>query len=407
MKQDELPQQIEQQLRESELKYRLLFETAGDAIFLMSEDIFIDCNNKTLEIFGCKREDIIGNTPYAFSTPFQPDGRPSREKALEKINLAITQGPQLFEWVHCRLDKTPFYAEVSLNKLELGGKTILQAIVRDITERKTAEEQIKKLNEELRHYTTELEKMVKERTEELQKAKEKAESADRLKSAFLATMSHELRTPLNSIIGFTGILLQGLAGPLNEEQIKQLKIIKSSARHLLSLINDILDLSKIEAGELKPHFTEFHIASRIENVILSIKPLAENKGLSLGVEISANLPKIISDQRRLEQIIINLLNNAIKFTEKGGVFLKIDYDSSKIRIAVSDTGIGIKSEDLEKLFKPFQQIDTGLARNKEGTGLGLAICQRLVKLLGGEIYVQSEYGKGSTFTVVLPLKAGD
>jgi len=239
---------------------------------------------------------------------------------------------------------------------------------------------------------------------ELAEAKNQAESADRIKSAFLATMSHELRTPLNSVIGFTGIILQGLAGPINEEQRKQLGIVQTSARHLLSLINDVLDISKIEAGQLEVHKEQFDLKSSIEKVAGIVKPLADKKRLSLNVEIAHNVGMLTSDPRRIEQIMLNLLNNAIKFTDSGSVTLTAEMLPGTLWISVADTGIGIKSEDVEKLFKPFQQIDSGLTRQHEGTGLGLVICRRLSELLGGEIRVYSDWGKGSVFKFILPVK---
>ena len=233
---------------------------------------------------------------------------------------------------------------------------------------------------------------------------EKAQEADRLKSAFLASMSHELRTPLNSIIGFTGILLQGLVGELNPEQDKQLHMVQNSAKHLLELINDVLDISKIEAEQMSIFIEQFDLHALIEQVVRSVTPLADRKHLPLRMEISPQVGQISSDRRRVEQILINLLNNAIKFTDQGEVLLRSEVNDSFIETRISDTGIGIKEEDLKLLFKPFQQVNTGLSRQYEGTGLGLAICKRLVEKLGGEISVESEWGKGSTFTFSLPLE---
>ena len=699
---------VEQALRESELKHRTLFETAGDAILLMRRDRFIDCNSRTLTIFGCSREEIVGAPPYEFSPPTQPDGRCSEDNALEKINLALTEGPQRFEWEHRRRDGTPFMAEVSLNRLDLDGETLVQAIVRDVTDRKKAEkrllesersyrelmehansiilrwtcdgkitflnefgqkffgysseeilgrhavgtivpitdstgrnlsllidqiladpnafeqnvnenmrrsgervviawtnkivpdeqghiaevlsigmditelkqaqDEIKERNEELhsinriisavtgfldlrealeqvlgealdlvrlergavclvaanetleltanrgtpeafiqdpttgivgmgdclcgkctrtleplilrnreevlayatrestrgepihfhasfplvttgrcvgvlcvftrterkpsdrrlrlletvtgqvalaienaqlyeasRSHAVELERIVAERTRELVHAKERAEAADHLKSAFLATMSHELRTPLNSIIGFTGIMLQGLAGPLNSEQSKQMEMVRSSSRHLLALINDVLDLSKIEAGQFEVASERFDLRASINKVVGIVAPLAEKKGLAIRSHIATEVDEAVGDQRRVEQILLNLLNNAIKFTNFGEVALKVELvpdfkppggtsEQPAVRLRVSDTGIGIKPDDLTTLFQPFRQIDSGLSRNYEGTGLGLAICRRLADLMGGEISAESTWTKGSTFSFTLPVK---
>jgi len=241
------------------------------------------------------------------------------------------------------------------------------------------------------------------RTTELAVAKEHAELADRLKSAFLATMSHELRTPLNSIIGFTGIILQGLAGPLNAEQSKQLEMVRNSARHLLALINDVLDISKIEAGQIEIAPAPFDLREAIAKAVQIVSPLAEKRQLQLVVQLAPGVAQITSDRRRVEQILLNLLSNAIKFTEHGSVTLTAENVASAIRIAVTDTGIGIKAEDLNKLFQPFRQLDTGLTRQHEGTGLGLAICKRLVERLGGTISVTSQWGAGSTFQFTLPV----
>jgi signal transduction histidine kinase len=271
------------------------------------------------------------------------------------------------------------------------------------------------LYEAAQRHAVELERIVAERTGELARAKERAEAADRMKSAFLASMSHELRTPLNSIIGFTGIILQGMAGPLNPEQSKQLEMVRSSSLHLLALINDVLDISKIEAGQLEVASERFHLRASINKVLGIVAPHAEKKGLELSADISPEVDEAVGDSRRVEQILLNLLNNAIKFTDRGKVVVKTemvpDFMSphgtpgrTAVRFSVSDTGIGIKPDDLKTLFQPFRQIESGLSRNYEGTGLGLAICRRLADLMGGDISAESTWEKGSVFSFTLPLK---
>jgi signal transduction histidine kinase len=191
---------------------------------------------------------------------------------------------------------------------------------------------------------------------------------------------------------------------LNDEQIKQLGMIKSSGQHLLALINDVLDISKIEAGEIEIDNTAFDLRESIQKVMDAMVPLAEKKHLSLTARLAPDVGPIISDRRRVEQIVINLLSNAVKFTDHGEVTLVAETGPAIVSISVCDTGLGIQADDLGKLFQPFRQLDTGLRRRHEGTGLGLAICKRLVDRLGGTISVESEFGKGSTFRVTLPGK---
>jgi PAS domain S-box-containing protein len=279
------------------------------------------------------------------------------------------------------------------------GRVLAFVTLRDVTASIRAER-------DLREAKAVLEQRVEERTADLRGALERAESADRLKSAFLATMSHELRTPLNSIIGFTGIVLQGLAGPLNAEQTRQLGMVRGSARHLLDLINDVLDLSKIEAGQLQIREEPMELADAVERVVGTVSPMAAKKGLSLTARVPPEGVWLVTDRRRVEQILLNLLNNAVKFTERGEVTLTVERHGDEVTVRVTDTGIGIKPEDLQVLFQPFRQVDTGLTRQHEGTGLGLAICRRLAGLLGGRIEVTSTWGRGSTFTLTLPDQNG-
>ena len=266
---------------------------------------------------------------------------------------------------------------------------------REISARQMAEDNLVRLN-------LELEGRVARRTAELARAKERAESADRIKSAFLATMSHELRTPLNSIIGFTGIILQGIVGPLNDEQKKQLGMVRGSAHHLLSLINDVLDISKIEAGQLRMTFEPFDLREVLEKTVANARPLAEKKGLALSCAVSEGICTIRADRRRVEQVLLNLIGNAVKFTEGGSVTVECDSDGDGVRVSVTDTGIGIRAEDQETIFQAFRQVDSGTNRRHEGTGLGLPISKRLVELMGGQIRVESQWGSGSTFSFTLP-----
>jgi signal transduction histidine kinase len=271
---------------------------------------------------------------------------------------------------------------------------------------------------ELKQINQEMEQRIVERTltlqetnvklqatlEDLAVAKERAEEADRLKSAFLATMSHELRTPLNSIIGFTGILIQGLGGPINEEQEKQLNMVRNSANHLLSLISDILDISKIEAAQLTVASDPFDLKASVLKVSQTVRPLAEKKGLQLSVEVADDVGTIVGDVRRVEQVLLNLLSNAVKFTEQGSIQLTCLREGNRYVATIADTGIGIKDDDLDVLFKPFHQVDSGLSRKYEGTGLGLSICKKLVEMMGGSIWVESCQGKGSVFSFNLPIE---
>ncbi|MDD2467383.1 MAG: ATP-binding protein [Desulfobulbus sp.] len=215
------------------------------------------------------------------------------------------------------------------------------------------------------------------------------------------------RTPLNSIIGFTGILLQGLAGPLNPEQHKQMSMVQKSSRHLLALINDVLDISKIEAGQLDLANTSFPLTPSIEKIVKLIVPLAEQKGINLEMDIAPEVATIVADQRRLEQVILNLLGNAVKFTEKEGVRIACQVENDQYLLSFFDTGIGMHPEELPNLFQPFHQINLGLARKHEGTGLGLSFCKKPIDLMGGSIDVASQWGQGSTFTSRLPRQPGE
>jgi PAS domain S-box-containing protein len=351
-----------------------IFETASSGIVLTQERRIVRCNRELEAIFGYGPGEMLGQTTRIW----YPD-----EATFEAIGqeiAACTARGEIFsrELQLVRKDGGLFWSRM---KLQATDRSDLSRGIVGVLEDVTPE---------------------REHAESLNRALEAAKAADQIKSAFLATMSHELRTPLNSIIGFTGILLQGLVGELNPEQKKQLGMVRDSSTHLLELINDVLDLSKIEAGQLKLSREDFDLRASIERTVQITRPLAEKKGLELIFEEPGEIPHLESDRRRVEQILLNLLSNAIKFTERGSVSVECHPEADRVSLRVRDTGIGLGPEEMERLFKPFSQIDSSLTRKYEGTGLGLSICKRLVELMGGEIWVESHPGEGSTFAFTLP-----
>lgn len=620
--------EAEEALQDSEERFRLLFESANDAIFIMQGDRFIDCNSKTLEIFGCTREQIIEGKPYEMSPEYQPDGSTSKQKASERISQAIQGTPQSFQWKHLKCDGTPFDAEVSLNRIEVKGEVYVQAIVRDITEQIKAKEELIKqkeraeqneaksrgllsampdmmfvfdregiirdyhahTNEQLyapselflnksvdeilpppiaqlthektaqvlqtgiiQEYEYELEiqgerhifesRMVllnpdqtlaivrdvtqnkkaeselkrreailhsvirnlpfdfwardlnevcflqnershkdwkslignkpeeqgipeetlklwkknnqraykgetineeveytnkfgeksyfqniiapikederiigimglnidisqrKEYENALIKAKEKAEESDQLKSAFLANMSHEIRTPMNGILGFTQLLRSRDLS--REEQLQFLEIIHQKSNHLLDIINDIIDISKIEANQLQLNPTVFSVNGLLmelhKEVQLELEE-SDEQNINLVVEekyLRGDI-QIHSDKFRIRQVLHNLLNNAIKFTEKGSIEMGFRKEDSSILFFVKDEGIGIPEEKKDTIFNRFRQAEEFTTRKYGGTGLGLSISKSLVELMGGKIWVESTPGKGSAFFFTIP-----
>jgi len=408
---------MENALRQSEERFFKAFHATPDAIVISraADGLLLEVNEMFLSLSGYSRDEALNRTAVELKLWADPNDR-KRYDAAVREQARVRDMEARFRTKSGKI----LDGFVSGENIVLNNELCLLTIIRDITERKKTETELERhrlhLEEMVRERTTELERSqralqnllddMSKAKADLEAANERLKELDRLKSAFLATMSHELRTPLNSIIGFTGIMLQGLAGPLNEEQVKQMTMVQGSARHLLALINDVLDISKIEAGQLALSVASFELRPSVEKMVKLVLPLAEKKGLDMKLELSDDLGTATTDQRRLEQVILNLLNNAIKFTEKGHVRISCRIEDDHYVLSVSDTGIGIRLEEIPKIFQPFHQIDTGLTRKYEGTGLGLSICKKLLDIMGGDIHVESQWGGGSIFTIRFPRNTG-
>ncbi len=248
---------------------------------------------------------------------------------------------------------------------------------------------------------------LKRREAQLQNQSRQLAEASQHKSQFLANMSHELRTPLNAILGYTELIVDGIYGAPPEKMGAVLKRIEMNGRHLLGLINAVLDLSKIEAGQLVLDLADYSLNDVVQTVCTAVEPLAADKKLALKVEIPGDLPPGRGDERRLTQVLLNLVGNAIKFTDAGEVVVKAVADGGSFNVSVRDTGPGISTADQARLFQEFQQADSSTTRKKGGTGLGLAISKRIIEMHGGRIWVDSTVGRGSIFSFMLPIAAGE
>jgi PAS domain S-box-containing protein len=379
--------------QEAELRYRLLVEQLPIIVYVnpldrMSSTTYV--SPQIQNILGYRPEEWLAD-PEFWQKRIHPDDREAVLTNVERSDLTGTPFDMEYRML-ARDGRVVWFQDQTVLVRDHNGQPLYwQGLKIDITKRKQAEDEIRKLN-------AELERRVEERTKELGRAL-------RAKDEFLANMSHELRTPLNAILGLSESLIELAAGPLNEKQHKYVGMISESGNHLLSLINDILDLAKIEAGQIVLNINEVDLKQVCQASLRMINELAHKKNQQVTLEIDDAMGPVWADERRLKQVLVNLLSNAVKFTPENGKLgleVQADEEEKRIMITVWDNGIGISESDLTRLFQPFVQLDSGLAREVTGTGLGLTLVAQMVRLHGGSVAVESEPGKGSRFTVILP-----
>lgn len=374
-------EKAEQALMESEDKFAKISTSAQDAIIMIDNKGMITFWNRAAEkMFDYTKEEVMDKDLHELIAP--AEYRNSCKEGLAGF-MTKGRGSAIGPIISLKARKKTgdeFPVELSLSSFVLRDGTWNAAgIIRDITYRKKAEEA-------------------------LIDARITAEAANRTKSEFLANMSHELRTPLNSIIGFSDMMLEGATGKLNEKQLKYIKNVSASGHHLLTLINDILDLSKVDAGKMQMIYEQFPIIEVFNDVKNTLSNFAMSKSISLDFTIDPDLNKIYADKLKLKQILYNLVSNAIKFTpEKGSVHISASARSNMLHAEVRDTGIGINAEDQKKLFSAFTQLDSTYSRKYQGTGLGLVLVKKFVEMHGGRVWLESEIGKGSNFIFEIPL----
>ncbi len=379
---------LEERLDETEQLYRDLVENADDGIYVLDEKgDFVWVNNKIEVITGYKRRELLKRH---FRHLIAPEERRSFSETLEQLRTK-----RVVNHIETKIrakSGTNIPVELNITVILRDGKIMgYQGIARDISQRLATERELLRQSREL-----------KKLNQELLAKNEKLEEINRLKSQFVSNVSHELRTPLNGVLGYAELLRDGIYGPVNEEQRKALQNILTSGNHLLDLINEILDFSKLQNGNMKLYREACYVHNIIEAVRATVEPMVRNMPLELTFHIDPNLPPIYVDSRKLYQVFMNIVGNAVKFTHEGEIEVRAQLREKEVLFSVRDTGIGISRDNIPLIFEEFRQLDGSITRKYGGAGIGLSLAKKLVELHEGRIWVESELGHGSTFYFTIP-----
>jgi PAS domain S-box-containing protein len=399
----------EEALRESEERLTQLTEQSGTVAWEVdAQGLYTYVSHVVEAVLGYRPDELVGRVHFYDLHP--EEGRESFKTAALAVFAEKGSFHNLLNAAQTKDGRQVWLSTTGAPMLNADGTLRgYRGSDIDVTEPKRGADEISRLHAELEDRVRERTEDLSSANEELQAANEelngvnvKLEEATRAKSDFLASMSHELRTPLNSIIGFSGVMLQGLAGDLSAEQNKQLGMINNSGQHLLELINQVLDLTKVESAQDQPTIRKLGVGAVAREMFDSVRPMAEAKGIEMRWTCPEGLRPILTDRLRIGQILLNLMGNAVKFTEHGYVGVTVSQDDSGVTITVDDSGRGIPVEDLERVFDDFYQVSPHSSAKSEGTGLGLAVSRRLAESIGARIEVTSEPGRGSVFTLRIP-----
>lgn len=386
-------------LRQSEQKFSDAFRLSPDSINInrLSDGMYIDINEGFTRLTGYTPGDVEGKTSADISIWVDPDDRNRLVAGLRERQEVVN-----LEARFRRKDGSIGSGLMSARVMVFNGEPCILSVTRDITEMKAAEAQIRELNEDLERRIAERTADLEDANDELMALNAELDRAMRVKSDFIASMSHELRTPLNSILGFSGMMLQGLAGPLNDEQTRQMEMVRSSGEQLLALVNDVLDLAKIESGRVELERAPFDPAALVAALAEQVRPIAHAKGIEVRIDAGNAPASMVGDPDRIAQVLLNFLSNAIKFTDTGAVSIAVEPRDGAVAFVVADTGCGIPVDERASVFEEFYQVRSPGAPKSLGTGLGLAIARRLAETMRGSIGFCSEVGVGTTFTLVVP-----
>ncbi len=391
---------INDDLRAGEQRYRHLFEhnPAPMLIYQRGSLEMLAVNDAFVNHYGYSREEAL----KLILTDLYPD---DEKEKIATVAAGLKGHAYVGEWHHRKADGTIITIMVRSHDIDYWGHNARIAVISDVTEMKRMEADLRQANETLDQKVHERTVALEQKNDELAGANEKLKEMDRLKSMFIASMSHELRTPLNSVIGYSSIIMNEWLGPVVPEQREKLAIVLRAGKHLLSLINDVIDVSKIEAGQLDVYVEEFDLFDLVADAVHQLEPDMRSKGLAFAVDnVHAQLR---TDRRRLLQALLNVLSNAMKYTVEGSVHLSARLDGRWAEIAVCDTGIGIDEQEADKIFKPFVRIESPLRGTVPGTGLGLYLTHKLVgEILNGTIFFTNNTGQGTTFTIRVPADVG-